>query len=436
MASLQELATYAATRTAILPGALAFSMGARQSLKNFIAVQALGDAPPVDEDDRKRLKRCRVFAATFFMVGILGTEFWLLGQQDEKALDIFFRVLFGFVYQMAFMGTLVDLTKAWSWAAFRGHGRILHFRPATGTVSFPRVLTSFTLATALNVGAYFNVSRTIGSALAVALLYRTVGQAHRKTFSIRVMSLAMLAWLGLVFLLSGIAIAVIVKKYQEDGPGGEADVAKPEDIAFASKSVMDYINLMSPFIYGIVPGMLIAGCYRFDYANHVEENPTVASTITLETVEPSARFARFLSQGVIVPSSVPSRFYKPYFATALRSWLVAQLCVFGLFAVALPLDKAVLDTSAFDFLGLTLAIPFMIVGLGITAGIRGEFKKLWRHREVWTPKEGVEAEGGVVLAEDVEEQLPTYEADEKKALLARETAPAYEVVDVPVEVKA
>ncbi|BGP17633.1 hypothetical protein JCM10213v2_005668 [Rhodosporidiobolus nylandii] len=419
-------------------------MGSRQSLKTYLAVQAVGDAPPVAEEDRRRLKRCRVLASLTFVSLVLGTEFWLLSQQDEKALDIFFRVLFGFVYQMAFMGTLVDVTRAWSWAAFRAPGRVLHFRPAAGTVSFPRVFVSFTLATALNVAAYFDVSTTIGSALAVALLYRTVSQAHRRTFSIRVVSLCMLAWLAITFVLSGIVIAALIQntKTAENGDlvdqdGNVVIPADPSEAAFASDKVMNYVNLLMPVVYGLFPGILIAGCYRFDYANHVEENSAAASVVTFETVAPRARFAKFLSQGVILPSTVPSRFYKPYYATALRSWFLAQVVTFGLFAAALPLPEGALDCSAFDLLGLSLAIPFMIIGLAITATIRGEFRRLWTYKEVWTPKEGEAAEGGIVLDEENVDHLPSYEADEKAALLAgqqqAEAAPAY---DVAVQVDA
>ncbi|GAA5908727.1 hypothetical protein JCM6882_008186 [Rhodosporidiobolus microsporus] len=439
MSNLQELAAYVAQHTAVLPGTLAFSMGARSSLKAYLAVQAVEDPPKVEEEDLRRLKRCQRFAGISFLAMLLGTEFWLITNNDEKALDVFFRVLLGIAYQAAFFGTLVDMTKAFSWAVFRSPGRMLHFRPARGTVSFPRVLVSFATATALNLGTYFNVSSSMGSILVVALLYRAVAQAHRRTFSIRVVSLAMLAWLGLTFILSGAVIMYMIKNYKEtpngdlvDDEGNVVMPAHPDEVSFASPAVMNYINALFPFIYAVVPGMLVAGAFRFDYANYVTENPAAASAITLETIEPRARFARILSKGVVLPTQAPKNFYKPYFATALRSWVLAQAVTFGIFAAGLPLEEDVFKTSAFDLLGLSLAIPFMIVGLAITATIRGEFRKLWTYREVWTPKEGEAAEGGIVLAE--EEQLPSYEApvaavaDEKAPLLNEvEHAPAYEV---------
>ncbi|GAA6011695.1 hypothetical protein JCM10207_004213 [Rhodosporidiobolus poonsookiae] len=444
MSSIQDLATYVGQHAAVLPALLAYSMASRQSLKTYLAVNAAPDAPPISEDDRKRMRRCHRFMALTFVALVLGVEFWLLGKQDEKALDIFFRVIMGFAYQAAFMGTLVDMTKAFSWAVFRSPGRMLHFRPARGTVSFPRVLASVAVATGLNAAAYFEVSPYVGSALAVALLYRTLSSAHRRTFSIRVVALFMLAWLALTFIFSAIVIFALMKNFKEapngdlvDEEGNVVIPADPEEIAFASPRVMSYINLIYPFLWAVGPGLLVAGCYRFDYANHVAENPAATSVVTFETIQPRAKFARFLGNGIIVPSAVPTNFYKPYFATALRSYFLAQVATFALFAAAVPLPADVFKTSAYDLMGLTLAIPFQVVGLAITATIRGEFRALWQYREVWTPKEGEEAEGGVVLAEDVEEQLPTYEADEKQALLpgaaVNESAPAYEVIEPVVK---
>ncbi|GAA6028708.1 hypothetical protein JCM8097_007357 [Rhodosporidiobolus ruineniae] len=450
MSSYQELATFVATKTAVLPGLFAFSLGARQSLKTYLAVKAVPDAPPVEEKDLKRMKRVRAFAGFATVAAILGTEFYLLGSGDEQTFGMFCRVVFGFVYQMAFMGTLIDLTKAFSWSVFRSPGRMLHYRPAKGTVSFPRVFASFAIATALNVAAYFEYHAALGSVLTVALLHRTISQGHRRTFSIRIMSLAMLVWLGLTFVLSGALVFYLVNHYKETPDGALVDEegnvvvpAHPDEVTFMSTRVKAYVDLISPFIYSVVPGMLIAGCYRFDYENAVEEDPSLASAVTLETVEPRSRFARVLSGGIIVPSKIPTRFYKPYFATAFRCWFLAQLVVVGLFAGAVPLDADVLKTACFELLGLTTSIPLMIVGLAITASVRGEFRKLWRRKEVWTPKEGEEAEGGVVLADEEaneEETLPSYPVDEKAPLLhdeavAAESAPAYEVEE-PLESKA
>ncbi|GAA5878234.1 hypothetical protein JCM8547_003163 [Rhodosporidiobolus lusitaniae] len=447
--TLQELATYAATKTAVLPGLLAFSMGSRQSLKSFLAATALKDVevPQADEGLAKRFKRARAIAGFVTLFAVLGLEFWLISQQDTKGLDVFLRVVFAVLYQCAFMGTLVDVTKAFSWAAFRSPGRMLHFRPAKHTVSFPRVLTSVVLATGLNLGAYFQVNEAIGSILVGALLYRATSGTHRRSFSIRVVALAMLAWLALTFVLSGALVYYLVQRYKEapngdlvDDEGNTIIPAHPDDAAFASPSVMSYINLFYPVIYAFVPGMLIAGCYRLDYANHVAENPAAASTVSLETVEPRSRCAaRFMSKGVVFPSTAPENFYKPYYATALRAWLLAQLVTFGMFYCALPLDEDILKTSSFSLLSLSLAIPFMIVGLAITATVRGEFRRLWTYREEWTVKEEDEQkEGQIALGE--ENALPEYEAaplarvaaDEKAPLLSEvvvveEAAPAYNV---------
>jgi hypothetical protein len=91
--------------------------------QTYLAVKATEDAPPSDDSDKKRMKRLRIFMSMIFLSIIFGAEFVLLSRQDEKGLDILFRVLFGLVYQGAFFGALVDATKAFSWAVFRSPGR-------------------------------------------------------------------------------------------------------------------------------------------------------------------------------------------------------------------------------------------------------------------------------------------------------------------------
>ncbi|BGP17609.1 hypothetical protein JCM10213v2_005644 [Rhodosporidiobolus nylandii] len=116
---------------------------------------------------------------------------------------------------------------------------------------------------------------------------------------------------------------------------------------------------------------------------------------------------------------------------------LAQVVTFGLFAAALPLPEGALDCSALDLLGLSFAIPFMLVGLAITATICGEFRRLWTYKEGRTAEEGEEAVGGVVLDEESVEQLPTYEASEKAALPSdQQQAEAALADDVAAQVDA
>ncbi|GAA5868331.1 hypothetical protein JCM1840_005641 [Sporobolomyces johnsonii] len=451
--SICQLSQYVAAHTALLPALLGFSMGARNSLKTYLAVQALPDAPKVEEGELKKFTRKMKVVHALVIAALIGTEFYLLINGSEATLDIFFRYFFAFVYQSALMGTLFDLTHSFKWSVFRTSGRSLFFRPARGTVSKPRVLTALVIATALNIAAYYDVHSTFAQFLTIALLYRTLSQAHRRTtFSLRVMLLCMIAWLALTFVLSAIVIAAAIKFYgdvqgkvAESGEEATIEIEDVEYTGFVSPANMRYINLMMPFVFSFGPGVLIAGCFRFDYANAIADSPDAFAAPALETVDapvkPSSRFARFVSRGVILPTTVTSRFFKPYYTTALWSWLLAQLATFGIFALALPLPAEVMSTSAFDLLGLTLAIPFLVVGLAITASIRGEFRRLWTYREVWCPAVD---DAATAEEQDVEEQVPAYSdavevAPEKKdALLVdvpeivvvdEEVAPAY--VEVP-----
>ncbi|CEQ41543.1 SPOSA6832_03268 [Sporobolomyces salmonicolor] len=453
--SICQLGQYVAAHTAVLPALLGFSMGARNSLKTYLAVQALPDAPKLEEGELKKFTRKKKAVHALVIAGLVGTEGYLLINGSEAILDIFFRYLFAFVYQSALMGTLFDLTHAFKWSVFRSAGRSLHFCPAAGTVSKPRVLTALAIATALNFAAYYNVHSTFTQFLTIALLYRTLSQAHgRTTFSLRVMLLGMIAWLALTFILSGIVIAAVVKFYGEvEGTfaeSGEEAAVEIEDIeytGFASPAVMGYINLMMPFVFSCGPGVLIAGCFRFDYANANADSPDAFAAPALETVDApvkrSSRFARFFSRGVVFPTTLTSRFFKPYYTTALWSWLLAQLATFGIFALALPLPAEALSTSAFDLLGLALAIPFLVVGLAITASIRGEFRRLWTYKEVWCPTVD---DAAAAEEPDVEEQVPAYSdavdvSAEKKdalwvdvpevAIVEEEVAPAYVEIAEP-----
>lgn len=173
----------------------------------------------------------------------------------------------------------------------------------------------------------------------------------------------------------------------------------------------------------------IAACYRFDYANHVEANPELAQIATLETVAPSSKCRRAISDGVVLPQSDPVGFARPYFTTALWSWMLAMMASFGILSMAMPLSAEVLAMHTLDLVGLTLAIPFMVVGIVLTASIRGEFKRMWTYKETWFTKADDKTEGAIALlsGDADEETLPAYEIDSDRESLD-EKAPL-----VPVE---
>ena len=249
------------------------------------------------------------------------------------------------------------------------------------------------------------------------------------------MMICLLGWLAVTF----IAVAFIVvyaATYLMDGAAGSPIIEGLDDgpdgpPAFASPIVMRYISLMTPVIYSFAPGMLITGCFRFDYANHAADSPEAAQAVTLETCEPRKRFAKYLSQGVILPATMSTAFAKPYYTTALWSWILAQVAVVGLWIAALPLPHEVLEAGTFDIMALSLAIPFMVVALAVTASLRGEFRRMWTYKEVWSRPES-DTGGAIVLGEDSidesEAQVGNAVTNEKRAPLAVEPV----VVVVPV----
>lgn len=139
---------------------------------------------------------------------------------------------------------------------------VLHFRPAPGTVSFPRVLTAVALATGLNAATYFELNWAFGSFLTVALLYRSLSSPFRRVFSLRVMMLCMIAWLALTFLLSGLVI-LYVANYWMDGAAGDGTLdpsitGASDTASITSSDVTRYMNLILPFAFSVFPGVLVS----------------------------------------------------------------------------------------------------------------------------------------------------------------------------------
>lgn len=116
----------------------------------------------------------------------------------------------------------------------------------------------------------------------------------------------------------------------------------------------------------------------------------------------------------------------------MASWLVAQALV-TLFFALVDVPSSIKENGTFDLMGLTLAIPLMVVGLVSTAVMRGEMRALWRYTEVWSqkPEEKVAEEEAEVEDEEEgarDEILASY-ADEKEEVVPEYTA-------YPVDVKA
>ena len=319
---------------------------------------------------------------------------------------------------------------------------MLVFRRVVGTASWSRVVVCAAIATALNAAAFFELHYAAGLAISAAVLYRFLAYGHTRTFSIRIYTICLLSWLALTFILSGIMV-MLVANYYMDGAAGDGTVATGEayDGPTGALLLNGYTGMWMSAWFALAPGLLvslrgsftfevescagtdvrgslaqIAACYRFDYANHVESSPGVASIGQLATTPAPQKFTALLSEGVIVPQTDPVGFARPYYTTALWSWLLAALASFGIISTAMPLDEDMLLMRPTDYLTLTLSIPFMVVGLVVTASIRGEFKRMWTYKEVWVPKQDDDkTEGAIALPEgDDEEALPAYEVDEER----------------------
>ncbi|TKA55898.1 hypothetical protein B0A53_01593 [Rhodotorula sp. CCFEE 5036] len=416
MASLTEYATYTLKHTAIVPALLAYTIGSRHSLRAYLAAQQLGPAPELSEELKKKLSWRRNLLGLILIFGIFGSEIYLISTQNEKVLAVCCRYLFAAAFQRSIYLGFADLTKAYEVAVHRAPS-LLVFRRVVGTASWSRVVVCAAIATALNAAAFFEVHYAAGLAISAAVLYRFLAYGHTRTFSIRIYTICLLSWLALTFILSGIMV-MLVANYYMDGAAGDGTVATGEayDGPTGALLLNGYTGMWMSAWFALAPGLLIAACYRFDYANHVESSPGVASIGQLATTPAPQKFTALLSEGVIVPQTDPVGFARPYYTTALWSWLLAALASFGIISTAMPLDEDMLLMRPTDYLTLTLSIPFMVVGLVVTASIRGEFKRMWTYKEVWVPKQDDDkTEGAIALPEgDDEEALPAYEVDEER----------------------
>lgn len=436
--TLEQLATYVLTSTALVPGLLAFSIGSRSSLKTWLAAQQAPPAPRLDKDVEKSMKRKMMAVFALTMVTILGLEFYLFAQGDEKTIDRFFAWLFGYIFEISAVSLLVEVTQALQWSFHRGVGNTLHFRPQR--ISKPRLLFAAGAATALNVGAYFDVHSVCSGALVTAVLVSRLSNAPSRSFSLRGCIFVLVAIVAFLSAISGVAIMMALK-LQKDG---ERVPDEPEYVGFASPDVMKYMNPFIIAIWNILPGSLIAGCFRFDYSNAVDASAESFAPSALESVDAPACKVGYLSSGVLLPLHAPNWFAKPYYTVALWSWLIAQVSAAGLLALALPFPEAILDSGVFTYISVYLSCVFVVTSVVVTAVLRGEAKKMWTYREVWVPKadKGVTLEGGEEEGQDQvrdsfesDELLPAYEArvapvsdgDSKEAIVS---------IDATADVKA
>ncbi|GAA5994620.1 hypothetical protein JCM5350_003967 [Sporobolomyces pararoseus] len=425
--TLEEFTTFVLTSTALVPGLLAFSIGSRGSLKSWLAVQQAPPAPRLDKDVEKSMKRKMIAVFGLTLTAIVGLEIYLFAQGDEKTIDRFFTYLFGYIFETAAVGLFVEMTQALQWSAHRGVANTLHFRPQR--ISKARLLVAAAAATALNVGAFYDAHVACGGALVTAVLATRLSAVPSKTFSLRGCILVLLSIVALSSILSGLAIMAAIKMDKD----GEPVPDEPEQIAFASTNVMKYINYFITAFYTMIPGVFIAGCFRYDYSNALDASAETFAPVQLESVEAPACKVGYLSSGVLLPLRAPNWFAKPFYTVALWSWLLAQFSTAGLFALALPFPKAILETGAYTFLSFYLSSIYLVVAVVLTAVFKGEAKKMWTYKEIWIAKadKGVVLEGeeGTGSVAEQEETLPAYEAPVVVGDVKAPISTGYEVTD-------
>ncbi|GAA5873666.1 hypothetical protein JCM16303_002551 [Sporobolomyces ruberrimus] len=435
IASLQDLATWVAQSSVLFPGLVAFSIGSRSSLKSWLAVQRAPPAPPLAKDEERKIKWKIAVVTVVAVAAIVGLEFYLFAKGNAATIDRFFTYLFAYVFQVALVGLFLEFTQATQWSVHRGAAGILHYRPYN--LSKPKSLIALVSATALNVAAFYDAHWACGSALVVAVLVSRLSNTPARTFSLRGGMLTLICAVAFLTVLLGVMTAAFVKieqKGHNDENQGETSPTDEENpfLEFASPAVMKYITYFTSALYTMMQGVLVAGCFRFDHSNALESSPDTFAPVVLESVEAPAKRCTFLSSGLVLPSSVPSHFAKPYYTVALWSWLIAQIGTAGLLALVLPIPKALVQASLFPLIGFFLSSILLVITLPLTAVVRGEFKKMWTYKEVWVPK----TDNGIALDDTnstqvagaiEEESLPAYEAarDVKQSHLV---AP-YEVSD-------
>ncbi|GAA5927007.1 uncharacterized protein JCM15063_000430 [Sporobolomyces koalae] len=435
---LQQLAIHVVQKTAFLPGLLSMSIGARSSLKSWLAVKDAPAAPRLDKDEEKRLRRKMIAIMVVTVTAVLGLELYLFAQRDTRTLDRFFTYLFGYLFQVALMSLLVEVTHATEWSAHRGAPASLVFRPFN--INRARFFVATAAATAVNVAAFYNVHWTCYSAIMTAVLVQRVSSAPGRTFSLRGSILYLLGLTALCVALMTVATFAVMK-IDSDDTSLPTDVPDEKDssLAFVSPHVMRYLGAFVSAFYAALPAFFVAGCYRFDHANAVEAAPESFAPVPLRTVDaPRRKRGSTLSTGVILPSSVPEHFARPYYTLALWSWMLSHVVTSGILSLALPIPETVFDNSLYPVLSFLVSSTILVIAICTAAAFRGEFGKMWRYKEVWIP----ETDKGITLDETTDSEsatgandeiLPAYDDSTVKAVdveskqpLLAEQAPAYE----------
>ncbi|KAI5477735.1 hypothetical protein MNV49_005924 [Pseudohyphozyma bogoriensis] len=424
-----------------LPALVAFTLGKDTSLRSWIAVQALPHVTPQTPDEAALTKRKKRIAVAALVV-LLGAEFWVISQGSQVVFESFLQTFLAVMIASHLFFFFTDLSKAFKWAAFRMNvSGMLVYRPVPGFTSKPKAFIAGLVAVAMTAQALIWSPTLVGlSLVSTALVYRFTGASHQRTLSIRKLLICYLVFVGVVTTLSGAMVYFLIKQV---GPNGEIDVeVDVEGEEELNKPVYQLIRVLVSAWYCCPQGLLISILYRFDYSQHVSRQRAVGVDVAhLHALEPieaptDARFYRQLSTtGIIVPTATPRGFVRPYFFTALSSWLSCEIVLAAVWA-KFDLQREFQNTAAYDLAGFFLSIPVVVGAVLVTAKIRGEFTDLWTYREVWSvPADKVkgialllgegEVEAGT-SGEREEASLPEYE-DVTKPEEAEEEVPPYAV---------
>jgi hypothetical protein len=120
---------------------------------------------------------------------------------------------------------------------------------------------------------------------------------------------------------------------------------------------------------------------RLDFANHIISIAPL-HIMSLEEM-PAAKIknsSERLTNGIVIPPSIPFTFKCPYFASALLTWLFSNATTTYLLTFGWLPDPG---RFTYMFYVLVCAIPAVILSLVGVSRIRGEEERMWRYKERW-----------------------------------------------------
>jgi hypothetical protein len=156
---------------------------------------------------------------------------------------------------------------------------------------------------------------------------------------------------------------------------------KERPLKIFSAESEEFSGWISVIFVALPMSFIIPLSLRLDFANHIVSTAPL-HIMSLEEM-PAAKIKNSweqLTNGIVIPPSIPFTFRCPYFASALLAWLSANTTTTYLLTFGwLP------DTGRFMYMFYVLvcAIPAVILSLVCVSRIRGEEERMWRYEERW-----------------------------------------------------